>query len=183
MKSVTTTSLMEARITSVESSNLEILHNEVFDNSFWGAEQGSGISFWRSVDAGVGPDADGYHDRIVGNIVYRNENKVFSQWRDGEVITDGNGIILDTSDDEGYTGRTLVANNVVFDNGGRGILVFGASRVDIVSNTTYRNGRTPGLLDGSFRLRSDPTVCTYGYCNCTVPQQRGMMGASHAVRR
>lgn len=145
-------------ISSVESSNLEILYNEVYDNSFWGSEQGSGISMWHSSDAGIGADADGYHDRIIGNRVYRNENKVFSEFREGEVITDGNGIILDQSKETGYTGRTLVANNVVFDNGGRGILVLESSRVDVIFNTTYRNGRTSDLEGGPVELvasRSD----------------------------
>lgn len=31
------------------------------------------------------------------------------------------------------------------------------------------------LLDGTFRLRLDPAPCRYAYCNCTVPQQRGMV--------
>ncbi len=31
------------------------------------------------------------------------------------------------------------------------------------------------LLDGSFRVRPDPEPCRYAYCNCTVPQQRGMV--------
>lgn len=31
------------------------------------------------------------------------------------------------------------------------------------------------LLDGSFRLRLSPDPCRYRYCNCTVPQQRGMV--------
>ncbi len=104
-------------ISSVESANLEITGNEIFDNSFWGTEQGSGISIWHSVDAGFGPGSDGYHDRVIGNVLYRNENKVFSRWRENDVMTDGNGIIIDETDETGYTGRTLIANNVVFDNG------------------------------------------------------------------
>ncbi|MCW5802512.1 MAG: radical SAM protein [Deltaproteobacteria bacterium] len=31
------------------------------------------------------------------------------------------------------------------------------------------------LLDGTFRVRVDPEPCRYSYCNCTVPQQRGMV--------
>lgn len=31
------------------------------------------------------------------------------------------------------------------------------------------------LLDGTFRLRPDAEPCRYAYCNCTVPQQRGMV--------
>ncbi len=139
-------------ITSVEASNFEVVANVVHDNSFWGTEQGSGISMWHSVDAGTEPADDGYHNRIIGNIAYRNENKVFSEWRDYDVITDGNGIIIDQADETGYTGRTLVANNIVFDNGGRGILVLESSRVDVVHNTTFHNGRTEGLEGGSVEL-------------------------------
>lgn len=139
-------------IGTVEASNIEIIENRVHDNSFWGPEQGSGISMWHSVDAGTEAAADGYHNRIIGNLLYRNENKVFSQWRDHDVITDGNGIIIDQSRDTGYTGRTLVANNVAFDNGGRGILVLESDRVDVVHNTTYHNGRTPGLEGGPVEL-------------------------------
>ena len=148
----TISSMAVGGISSVESSNLEILDNEVFDNSFWGTEQGSGISLWHSVDSGLGPAPDGYHDRIIGNVVYRNENKVFSRWRDEDVITDGNGIIIDQNVETGYTGRALVANNVVFDNGGRGILVLESNRVDVMFNTTYNNGRTDGLEGGPVEL-------------------------------
>ena len=140
-------------ISAVESANLEIYENVVFENSKWGTEQGSGISVWHSRNHDTEPSVDGYHDRIIGNTVYRNEIKVFSRWAPGqEIISDGNGIIIDESDDFGYTGRTLVANNVVFDNGGRGILVHKASRVDVVFNTTYHNGRTTDLAGGRVEI-------------------------------
>lgn len=141
-------------IGTVEATNIDIIENRVHDNSFWGPEQGSGISMWHSVNAGTEPSSDGYHNRIEGNVVYRNENKVFSQWRTQDVITDGNGIIVDQSRDMSYTGRTLVANNVAFDNGGRGILVLESDRVDVVHNTTFHNGRTPGLEGGAVELAS-----------------------------
>jgi hypothetical protein len=140
-------------IAAIESANLEIYGNEVYDNAFWGTEQGSGISVWHARDHDTEPDDDGYHDKIIGNIAYRNENKVFSRWAPGQdLITDGNGIIVDESKDLGYTGRTLVANNVAFDNGGRGILVNRASRVDIVFNTTYQNARTKDLAGGAVEV-------------------------------
>lgn len=140
-------------ISAIGSSNLEFINNIVYDNSFWGTEQGSGISVWRSVDQGTSPSGDGYHDKIVGNVSFRNENKVSSRWAPGQsLITDGNGIIIDESRDTEYTGRTLVANNVVFDNGGRGIIVNRASGVDVVHNTSYHNGRTAGLAGGPVEL-------------------------------
>ena len=139
-------------ISTVESSNLEIIDNEVFENSFWHDSQGSGISIWHSVDWGQPAGSDGYHDRIIGNRVYRNENRVLSKWNDFTAITDGNGIIIDENRDFNYSGRTLVANNVIFDNGGRGIHVFKSNRVDVVFNSTYRNGRTEGLSSGPSEL-------------------------------
>ncbi len=140
-------------VATVESSNIEILSNELFENSYWGTEQGSGISMWHSKDRGQPPSEDGYHDVVAGNLIYRNENKVFSRFiTDRDVFTDGNGIIIDQADETGYTGRILIANNVVFDNGGRGIIVHESSRVDVVHNTTYHNGRTEGLLGGRTEL-------------------------------
>lgn len=40
-----------------------------------------------------------------------------------------------------------------------------------------RRERLGNLLDGSFRLRTEAQPCRYAYCNCTVPQQRGMVQA------
>ncbi len=141
-----------AGISCIESSNLEIIDNEVFENAFWSTAQGSGISIWHSVDWDQPPEADGYHDRILGNKIYRNENRVKSKWVDFTTITDGNGIIIDQNRDFNYTGRTLIANNVVFDNGGRAILVYESNRVDVIFNTTYHNGRTAGLDGGPVEL-------------------------------
>ncbi|MEL7155126.1 MAG: right-handed parallel beta-helix repeat-containing protein [Actinomycetota bacterium] len=139
-------------IGAIETANLEVRSNEIYENSFWGTEQGSGISIWHATDHGTEPTADGYHDLIVDNVVYRNENKVNSRFRSEPAITDGNGIIVDQTDETGYTGRTLVANNLVFDNGGRAVLVLESSRVDVVHNTTFGNGRTEQLEGGPVEL-------------------------------
>ena len=61
------------------------------------------------------------------------------------------GIILDVNlspdggapqkikDDGAYRGKTLVANNVCYFNGGSGIHSFKAQNIDIINNTTYMN--------------------------------------------
>jgi MoaA/NifB/PqqE/SkfB family radical SAM enzyme len=41
----------------------------------------------------------------------------------------------------------------------------------------HRRERLGNLLDGSFRIRTEAEPCRYAYCNCTVPQQRGMVEA------
>lgn len=39
----------------------------------------------------------------------------------------------------------------------------------------YRRDFLGNLLDGTFALRASPEPCSYTYCNCTVPQERGMV--------
>lgn len=134
-----------AGISSRESSNMHILNNEVFENAYWNHSQGSGISLWYGDTDGRGPDADGYHDRIEGNLIYRNEVRVLSRWNNFESITDGNGIIIDEGTETNYDGKTLVANNVIFDNGAKGVLVFKAGNVDVIHNTLFNNGRTEDM--------------------------------------
>lgn len=48
-----------------------------------------------------------------------------------------------------------------------------------------RTERLGNLLDGSFRLELEPRPCVYAWCNCTVPQQRGMVtgGRERAATR
>ncbi len=136
------------------SSHLYLFNNVVHDNALWDANQGSGISFWRLEDRGFVDDAAGYSNYIVGNILYRNENRVFCGFCGEDILTDGNAIIVDqnTMDEEGneaiYPGRTLIANNIAFDNGGRAINVFQSHRVDVFNNTAYQNLFTPNL-DGN----------------------------------
>lgn len=69
----------------------------------------------------------------------------------GNKISDGNGIIIDVNEftanrpTESYRGRTLVQNNICFNNGGSGIHTVRANHVDIINNTTYLNSASPEL--------------------------------------
>jgi Putative Ig domain len=54
--------------------------------------------------------------------------------------TTANGNVIENwSEDNGYTGRTLIANNLAVNNGGSGMHVFYARNFDIVNNTVYQN--------------------------------------------
>ena len=44
----------------------------------------------------------------------------------------------------------------------------------------HRRERVGNLLEGPLQLAARATPCRYAYCNCTVPQQRGMVDAAHA---
>ena len=50
-------------------------------------------------------------------------------------------------------GRTLIQNNLSFNNGGSGIHSFKSHRVDIINNTAYFNGATPELRWGQIFLQ------------------------------
>lgn len=146
------TAMPTSGISVTESSNFDIIGNDVSYNSFWSPLQGSGISVWHSKNRGHGPSHGAYHDRIIGNRVYGNENKVNSQFKEFKVKSDGNGIIVDENWETGYGGRVLIANNLVYDNGGRGVIVWKSNNVDIVFNTAYQNGQTDGISGGATEL-------------------------------
>ena len=117
------------------SSHITIAGNEVFDNARFHPGQHSGISMWRPQNLGFPDGPLGYSNVIVGNRVYGNQNTV-----PGELgITDGNCVILDELNLTGYAGRTLIANNVCFDNGGRAVQIHKSQRADVVNNTGYAN--------------------------------------------
>ena len=75
------------------------------------------------------------------NIVYDNQSLV--PWSVAGKITEGHGIMLDTinlsKDKKPYTGKTLIANNVVYGNGNSGINAYESDNVDIFNNTAYKN--------------------------------------------
>ena len=134
-----------------------IENNEVYRNAWYSTYANSGISVYQpyNFDAGTG-----YKIFIRNNKSYLNDSKI--KWSSGCVYSDGNGIILDdyrntqnTSAYGIYAGKTLVANNITFGNGGSGIHAFSSNNIDIVHNVSYQNGQrttstppTGGYNDG-----------------------------------
>ncbi|MEX0322766.1 MAG: right-handed parallel beta-helix repeat-containing protein [Puniceicoccaceae bacterium] len=135
---------------------LTIKGNVVEECGFYAPYANSGISVYQAVDI---DDYTGYKIVIAGNVSRKNYNHIpfyFSN-EDPEKrqFTDGNGIIVDDlkgSQDfvnpamsKPFGGRTLIANNICYDNGGSGIHAFKCLNVDIVHNTAYLNGRHPEM--------------------------------------
>lgn len=137
----------EMGISAVEVSHITVAGNVVYRNAKYSCHAGSGIGIGYMLDTGGPDNSDGYSNYIVGNVAYGNENRALQCFSDsiGAVITDGNGIIVDDNDSNGYQARTLIADNVVYNNGGRGILLFQSSRVDVVNNISYHNAFTEQL--------------------------------------
>ena len=51
---------------------------------------------------------------------------------------------------EPFRGRTLIENNLIYDNGGRGIHIFRSEKVDVVNNTCYMNQKSDDINAGEF---------------------------------
>jgi hypothetical protein len=127
---------------------ITIQHNTTYLNAFWSPYAGSGISIYEMRDT---DKYTGYKNFILDNLSY--ENREYIPFYAVGAITDGNGIIVDDnkntqSTNIPYSGRTLVANNISYMNGGSGIHAYASAHVDIVFNTTYENNRTPTLNEG-----------------------------------
>jgi parallel beta-helix repeat protein len=146
-------------IYTVSTDYVRVEDNVVWGNAFYAPYANSGISFYGNWNS----DPSSATKMIIArNIVYGNQNLVpfyYSNVNDPSkrTITDGNGIIIDDSRNtqtfgggtrDAYKGRTYVANNIVYENGARGIHVFSSDHVTVVNNTTYRNSSNPATPEG-----------------------------------
>ncbi|MFM2083150.1 MAG: hypothetical protein RL380_1841, partial [Verrucomicrobiota bacterium] len=127
-----------AGINILDTDRVAVENNLVRSNCWWMIYAGSGINFYEILNIETGSN---YRMLIRDNIAYGNETMVPWFASIGQ-FSDGEGIILDTYNLT-YTGKTLIANNLVFNNGGGGIHVLQASFVDVVHNTAYLNSASP----------------------------------------
>ena len=137
-----------------------IENNTIFECAWYAPYGNSGISLYQCWNS---DSLDIIKNYIIGNTCYRNENYI--PFIAVGSITDGNGIIIDdgrntqNSSTQGvYLGKTYVANNLVFDNGGRGIHVYKSDKVIIVNNTCYQNCQSPAVQDGEYTAYSADSI-------------------------
>src|SRR5262249_3693971 len=114
-----------------------IAGNDVYGNGNWSPQATGGVSQFGTHQF---DNAPGYHSFIFGNRIHDNVELIGNAAFFG-VITDGNGIIIDSNQlgPNPYTGRTLVSNNVLTDNGAAGVHVFQSGHVDVFSNVSVNN--------------------------------------------
>lgn len=123
--------------------------NVVYNTSWYSCYDNSGISVgWCS---NFDQNTSDYKIIIRRNICYDNKNEIPAIQGGG--ITDGEGIIIDIQDGSAgnvpaYTGRTLIENNICFNNGGDGITLFKTNHVDVINNTCYLNDRSRAINRG-----------------------------------
>jgi parallel beta-helix repeat protein len=137
-------------IGTTHADYLTITNNVVYNNGKYTAlgVTCSGIGTYEDNNSDT---YTGIKNVISGNVIYNNTNVPTS----GGATTDadGSGIILDDlrhtqSDNAVYNGKTLIENNLIFNNGGRGIYVYISDHAIITNNTVYFNNRDP--YEGSY---------------------------------
>nr|MDZ8234534.1 right-handed parallel beta-helix repeat-containing protein [Nostoc sp. ChiQUE02] len=135
-----------AGISVISADYVKVDNNTVYNNAWYSVYGCSGISFLKNWNS---DDNRGYKMFATNNRVYNN--RMYVPWISVGKITDGNGIIVDNlkqGKNGPYKGRTLVANNITYKNGGSGIHAHDSEHVDIVNNTAYLNQQSPELKKG-----------------------------------
>lgn len=127
-----------------------ISYNTVAHTSHWATNAESGITVnpWNA-DASTAAKIFINNNLVHDNILYICNGGILT-WPCG--IYDGQGIIADSNWNNSYTGRTEIFNNIVYNNGEKGIIVFRSSHVDIYANTAYNDNQSvtqPAPFTGS----------------------------------
>ena len=128
---------------------ITIENNVVYNNSWYCMYATSGISVFHSLD--FDSNTSSYKNFVRGNICYNN--KTLIPWAGRDYLSDGNGIIIDDNRNSQvtggipYAGKTLVENNVSYNNGGSGIHAYSSNNVDIINNTACNNGTVVGYAE------------------------------------
>jgi parallel beta-helix repeat protein len=137
-----------------------IENNIIFECAWYAPYGNSGISLYQNWNS---DSTDVFRNFIIGNTCYRNENYI--PFIAVGSITDGNGIIIDdfrntqNNSTQGiYLGKTYIANNLIYDNGGRGIHVYLSDNVMIVNNTCYHNCQSPAIQDGEYTAYDSDSI-------------------------
>jgi Ricin-type beta-trefoil lectin domain-like len=149
-------------ISAIETDYVTIQNNNIHDNCTQTLFGASGISMLHNWNKDN--NTSDYKMIVINNRSYNNILNV--EWIGPDStkrvceITDGNGIIIDDTKCSQtnaikYLGKTLVANNICYNNGGAGILAFSSENVDMFSNTVYFNQRSKNIKAGDLHAAFD----------------------------
>jgi parallel beta-helix repeat protein len=136
-------------VQGIKSDYVTVENNLIYNVNWYTMYASSAISLWHTYNSDM---ETGYKNFVRGNTCYNSKTLV--KWVSCKCMSDGNGIIIDdnrmTQDGSiglPYVGRTLVENNLCFNNGGSGIHAYSSDHVDIINNTAFNNGTVVGYAD------------------------------------
>jgi serralysin len=110
--------------------------NVIYNTSCCYIHGASAISDWDAVAVDSNP---GFHNVFSNNVIFSN-----AEGADGRRHTEGHGIALDTfrlGPAGSYPATTLIENNLIYNNGGAGIILYYSNNATIRNNTVYHNRR------------------------------------------
>jgi parallel beta-helix repeat protein len=152
-----------AGITAAWADYITIRSNVVAKCCFWNPFNQSGIDFFAFYDSNAADT--GIHNRISENLCYGNNCLIpfIADTNTPKRITDGNGLTVDCLNLYGYTGSTIIENNICFDNGAEGINITRSDHLVIRNNTLYCNLYRPDFQAGDLSFWNshddgEPTV-------------------------
>jgi hypothetical protein len=120
--------------------------NTVYDNAWYSIYGSSAFSMLGSYNSNPSDTATKYKMQITNNTIYGNAE--FIPWIQQGIITDGEGIIMDSNLNASYgagitypayTGRFLLANNIIWNDGSAAIEIFESAHVDVINNSTFND--------------------------------------------
>lgn len=149
-------------ISAIHTDYVTIKNNLVYNNSWYTIFGSSGISLYQLWDSDN--NATDFKNVIEGNICHHN--RLFVPWVYCPCcFSDGNGIIIDDTNNTqngstlgAYKGKTVIQNNIVYQNGGSGIHSYESQHVTIVNNTAYKNSQTPEIDGGEIFSNSSNDI-------------------------
>ncbi|GBE90768.1 choice-of-anchor Q domain-containing protein [Nostoc cycadae] len=134
-----------AGVAVMQADYITLDRNEVYNNAWYSVNAPSGITFYQNWNSDT---KQGYKIYVTNNKVYKNRQYV--PWIYNGKLSDGSGILIDDAKNTqnnstlgAYKGRTLIANNISYKNGGAGIVAYSSENVHIINNTTYMNNQSP----------------------------------------
>jgi parallel beta-helix repeat protein len=155
-----------------------VVHNTIFNNANVGCSaQGSGVSFavlkafsnyQRTRDDASNQIVNhigSFNNAVEWNVVYNNAITQCGNLAN-PYDTDGNDIIMDTLNNAGstnvvYPGSVLIAFNITFNAGARGIHLYNSENITVANNSCYNSDLDP-YINGTYR----PCIGdNYGYNN------------------
>ena len=145
-------------IAAIESDYITVQNNVVSGNCCYSPLGTQGITMLKLWNSDT--NTRDYKVKIQGNTCFDNKQLIPTKGtdepcRDPEITNpikcpEGHGIMLDRSKNENgsYTGRALISNNISYNNGGAGIVIFnGENHVDIKNNTMYKNSQERSVAE------------------------------------
>ncbi len=177
-----------AGISAIQSDYVTSENNIIYNNCWHTLFGASGISYYQNWD--LDNNTSTYKMIIRNNKLFGN--RLYVPWIGCCCISDGNGVIIDDAKNTQnnspigpYKGKTLVTNNISFNNGGSGMHAYSSENVDFVNNTLFQNSQSTEL-DGEIFANASNNVnilnnIIYPINNNVANQQQADYSNNNAV--